>query len=189
MPTPPPPPSPSPTKEVPKTPKCKIIGPARERFNTRGAQRVASQLQTCDTGYCTHQFSVTVTASTALTHSRSFSWTATDGTTVGVVAGVDFIGEGKVTTDFSMSLAQAWMEDTGSTITTSLSNTTQQTITQQTGTRAFLSFIPEYACWKGDADCGKDKDGEEIEVREMAFCQPLMDGGLLSGSWIMVYVD
>ncbi|KAF2463427.1 uncharacterized protein BDR25DRAFT_319952 [Lindgomyces ingoldianus] len=187
QPPPPPPPPPAPT-----TPSCKIVGDPKKVGVTTGKQRIVTDPQSCDTGpgTCSHTVSVSFQASTALSHSNSASWTVTGGMTVGVSAGVDFIAEGSVKTDLSMSLAHAWTEDTGTTVTTGWSNTTSQQIVQQVGTHAFLSFTPFYVCWKGDASCGNDDAGNEILIKGMDFCQPsLKEGGSeVVGEYSVVYM-
>jgi hypothetical protein len=95
---------------------------------------------------------------------------------VGVSAGITFIADGKVEGSFTTSLAKGWAEDTGTTVTTGWSNTTQQSVVQQVGTMATLTFTPWYVCWKGDAECGKDEKGNEIKIEGMEFCQPSLRG-------------
>jgi hypothetical protein len=121
----------------------------------------------------------------------SSSWTVTGGVSVGVSAGISFITEGKVDTSLMASLAKAWSEDTGTTVTTVWSNSTQQSLVQQVGTFAMLTFTPWYVCWKGNAECGKDEGGNDIKIEGMEFCQPSLRGDGSSevlGKYSVVYI-
>jgi hypothetical protein len=53
-----------------------------------------------------------------------------------------------------------------------------------------LTFTPYYVCWKGDATCGQDEQGNEIKVEGMDFCQPSLKGtgNEIMGSYSVVYL-
>ncbi|CAJ2514347.1 Uu.00g024660.m01.CDS01 [Anthostomella pinea] len=173
-------------------PACTISRGAGTPYKTSGIQRSVTQPEICDTGpgTCSHSVSVSTEASTALSKSSSSSWTVTGGGSIAVDAGVDFVVDTKVTTTFSYSVAKAWSSETGTTITTSTTNGTTQTLVLQVGTTAFLSFTPDYQCWQSDANCGKDADGNDIIVSGVDFCQPLTGGdGKLSGTCNVVYIS
>ncbi|CAJ2512667.1 Uu.00g007860.m01.CDS01 [Anthostomella pinea] len=173
-------------------PECTISGDPGSPYYTSGIQRSVTQPETCDTGpgTCSHSVSVSTEASTALSKSSSSSWTVTGGGSVSVDAGVDFIVDTKVTTTLSFSVAKAWSNETGTTLTTGTTNGTTQTLVQQVGTTAFLSFTPQYECWQSDATCGQDADGNDIVVQGVDFCQPLTGGdGKLSGTYSVVYIS
>jgi hypothetical protein len=184
--------TPTPEPAEPAAPACTIVGEPKKIGVTTGQQRIVTDPQSCDTGpgTCAHTVSVSFQASTALSHSKSSSWTATGGVAVGVNVGISFIADAKVDTTLSTSLAKAWGEDTGTTVTTGWSNSTSQTIVQQVGTHAMLTFTPYYVCWRGDASCGEDQDGNEIKVEGMDFCQPSMKGtgNEVMGFYSVVYL-
>ncbi|KAF1999092.1 hypothetical protein P154DRAFT_601883 [Amniculicola lignicola CBS 123094] len=187
-PAPPPPPAPEPV-----VPGCKLVDGWSKTGVTTGAQRIVTDPQNCDTGpgVCQHTVSVSSQASTSLSSGKSSTWTLTGGLTVGLSAQVDIIiAEGTVKGDLSASLAKAWGEDTGTSLTTGWSNSTSQTIVQQVGTKAMLTFTPFFICWKGSATCGNDKDGKEIRVDDMDFCQPSTknSGNELVGTYSVVYL-
>lgn len=173
-------------------PSCTIVGEVQNIGITTGQQRIVTDPQSCDTGpgTCTHTVAVTFEASTALSHSQSSSWTVTGGTSVGVSAGINFLAQGTVETTLTASVGHAWGQETGTTITTGWSNSTSQTIVQQVGTHAMLTFTPYYTCWKGDASCGLDAAGNEIKITDMEFCQPSLkqDGGDIIGTYGVVYL-
>ncbi|KAI0471031.1 hypothetical protein GGR56DRAFT_683185 [Xylariaceae sp. FL0804] len=174
-------------------PECTIVDNENLfDFQTSGVQLAVTQPQHCDTGpgTCQHTVHISADASTAVSASSSQSWTVTGGASISVKAGVDFIVDAEVTGELSVSIAQGWTNETGTTVTTGTTNGTTQQLVQQVGTNGYLSFTPLYNCWQGDASCGADADGNEILVSDMAFCQPATDGsGKLSGQYNMVYVD
>lgn len=180
------------TPTAPAGPSCTIVGEVQNIGITTGQQRIVTDPQSCDTGpgTCTHTVAVTFEASTALSHSQSSSWTVTGGTSVGVSAGINFLAQGTVETTLTASVGHAWGQETGTTITTGWSNSTSQTIVQQVGTHAMLTFTPYYTCWKGDASCGLDAAGNEIKITDMEFCQPSLkqDGGDIIGTYGVVYL-
>ncbi|KAF2190561.1 hypothetical protein K469DRAFT_697808 [Zopfia rhizophila CBS 207.26] len=86
------------------------------------------------------------------------------------------------------SIGVTFTSETRTTITTSSTKGSSQTVIQQVGTNAFLAFTPTYECWQGDANCGKDDKGNNIFVPNVDFCQPAMTDDKLSGKHNMVYI-
>lgn len=106
-------------------------------------------------------------------------------------SGVDFLGATeKMSSTFSSSIAQSWMEETGSTVTVGNITAATEGNRQMSGTVAFYSFVPHYECWKADLDCGKDSNGNEVVLERISFCQPrLSSSGEADGIFSMVYIS
>jgi hypothetical protein len=80
-------------------------------------------------------------------------------------------------------MSEAWTKTTGKQVTNGKASSTQNTLQQEPGTTAFLSFVPIYQCWSGKVRCESD-DNDSFEG-EQSFCIPGGDGGL--GYYSIVY--
>ena len=94
---------------------------------------------------------------------------------------MDFIVDSKVTATAEYSLAVAVAQTTDTTITNSTTVAVTNTMGQQLGTYAFVTFTPTYLCWLSKIDCGKGLS------TPFDFCQPQMSGQLLEGDYNVVY--
>ncbi|KAI1415457.1 hypothetical protein F5Y13DRAFT_207196 [Hypoxylon sp. FL1857] len=173
-------------------PECKLIRYDSTPTIEDGTQIAITRPQTCEAEpACTHSITQSHTVSTAVSHFQSYTWTTELGVDVGIEAGIDFIGDIKAKVGLSGSIAQSWMDEIGVTITEGNVTTTEEGGRQEVGTVAFYSFTPQYECYKGDLSCGKDKDGNEVVLEDISFCQPrpsTADGGP-DGVFRMVYIS
>lgn len=95
-----------------------------------------------------------------------------------------------MTSTMSSSIAQAFMDENGVTVTTGNITAATEGNRQMPGTIAFYSFVPHYECWKADYDCGKDINGNEVVFEGISFCQPrLSSTGDADGIFRMVYIS
>ncbi|KAI0380578.1 hypothetical protein F5Y04DRAFT_289286 [Hypomontagnella monticulosa] len=156
---------------------------------TNGEQIAITNPQTCEAPpTCTHTISNSRMIATAISHTQSYTWTTSTGTDVSIQAGIDML---TTTTTMTYSLAQAWMDETGTTYTQTNVTSTEEGGRQEMGTMAFYSFTPAYNCWTGDVACGDDSDGNEKILTGVSFCQPIpstAQGGTY-GIYNMVYIS
>ncbi|KAI2617673.1 hypothetical protein GGS26DRAFT_596224 [Hypomontagnella submonticulosa] len=170
-------------------PNCTIKRKYNDRpTRTNGQQFAVTKPQTCEAPpTCTHSISNSRMVSTTISHSQSYSWTTTDGTDIRIDGGPDIL---RVGATMSYSIAQTWMEDTGTTFTQTNVTATEESDRQEMGTVAFFSFTPEYDCWTGDVSCGEDSDGKEVVLGGVSFCQPVpSNAGGADGVYSMVYIS
>lgn len=105
-------------------------------------------------------------------------------------SGVNFLAEDKINLQLSYSISQAFAEETGTTITSGNISTTSEGSRQVPGTFVFYSFTPQYECWQADVSCGKDNGGNDVILKGINFCQPIMaNSGDAAGIFRMVYVS
>ncbi|KAI0110293.1 hypothetical protein F4814DRAFT_398637 [Daldinia grandis] len=154
-----------------------------------GQQIAVTRPQTCEAPpTCTHSITLSKMVSTAVSHFQSYSWTTEEGVDVNIDAGVDFIVDSKLSAGISFSIAQGWMDETGTTLTQSNITASSEAGRQEAGTIAFYAFTPQYDCWKGDVSCGYDNNGNEVVLEGVSFCQPrIASTGDPAGLFRMVY--
>ena len=82
-----------------------------------------------------------------------------------------------------LTMAKAVSQSTGTAITNSTTVTVTNTLGQQEGTTAFVTFTPRYICWYSRISCGGDEDVY------MDYCVPQLssDGKILRGDYTVVY--
>ncbi|KAI1102752.1 hypothetical protein F4804DRAFT_353475 [Jackrogersella minutella] len=172
-------------------PKCSLISHDSTPTVEDGTQVAVTLPQTCEAPpACTHSITQSRSFSTAISHFSSYTWTTEEGFDVSFEAGVDFFVDTKVKTGMSLSIAQSFMDETGTTMTYTNVTTTQEGGRQMMGTVAFYSFTPQFDCWKGDVSCGKDQDGNEKILHRISFCQPRQStSGEPAGTYRMVYIS
>ncbi|KAI0834399.1 hypothetical protein F5Y06DRAFT_306819 [Hypoxylon sp. FL0890] len=173
-------------------PACKVIKYDTYPTIEDGAQIAITRPQTCEAEpACSHSITQSHMVSAAVSRSQSYTWTTEAGVDVSIDAGVEFIEDIKFHLGLSASIAQSWMDEFGTSITEGNITTTEEGGRQETGTVAFYSFTPQYKCYKGDVSCGKDKDGNEVVLENISFCEPIpsaADGGP-DGIFRMVYIS
>ncbi|XXG98046.1 Histone transcription regulator 3 [Hypoxylon texense] len=172
-------------------PACTIKSSSASPTIEDGQQIAITRPQTCEAApACTHSIQLSTTVTTAVAHFNSYTWTSEMGTEISFESGIDFIGQDKMSSTMSSSLAQSWMQETGSTVTVGNITAATEGNRQMPGTVAFYSFVPHYECWKADMDCGKDSDGNEVVLERISFCQPrLSSTGEADGIFRMVYIS
>ncbi|KAI1767781.1 hypothetical protein GGR53DRAFT_463042 [Hypoxylon sp. FL1150] len=172
-------------------PACTVRSSSASPTIQDGQQIAITRPQSCEAApACTHSITLSTTVSTAVAHFKSYSYTSETGTEVSFESGVDFLGEEKMTSAMSTSLAQSWMEETGATVTVGNISAATEGNRQMPGTIAFYSFVPHYECWKADLECGKDINGNEVLLEGISFCQPrLSSTGEVDGIFSMVYIS
>lgn len=139
--------------------------------------------QRCDTAPCSFSVTHGLTVSTSFSTSQDQTITNTVGGSIAIKTGVDFIAEADVTVTAEYSWAQSISKSTSTSITNATTITVTNTLGQQPGTYAFVTFTPTYLCWMAKVDCGGGSSST------MYFCQPQMgsDGKLLEGDYSVVY--
>ncbi|KAI2472655.1 hypothetical protein F4781DRAFT_317377 [Annulohypoxylon bovei var. microspora] len=156
-----------------------------------GTQIGITRSQSCEVPpACTHSISQSQSFSTAVSHFQSYTWTTEEGFDVSFESGVDFLVEDRSKLGISLNVAQSFMDETGTTLTVANISTATEGNRQLQGTLAFYSFTPQYNCWKGDVGCGKDKDGKDVVLKGINFCQPILSStGDTAGVFRMVYTS
>ncbi|KAI0882992.1 uncharacterized protein GGS22DRAFT_190967 [Annulohypoxylon maeteangense] len=175
-----------------EAPKCSLINSYSSTPTVEdGPQIGVTRAQGCEAPpACTHSVSESQSFSTAVSYFRSYTWTTQTGVEVGFTSGVDFLADAKSNVDITTSIAQSFMDETGTALTVGNITTSSEGSRQVPGTFAFYSFTPQYNCWKGDVSCGKDQDGEEKILKGINFCQPMMStSGDAAGTFRMVYIS
>ncbi|KAI0160850.1 hypothetical protein GGR52DRAFT_149092 [Hypoxylon sp. FL1284] len=175
-----------------EAPACTVKSTEASPTIQDGQQIAITRPQTCEAApACTHSIQLSTTVTTAVAHFNSYTWTSEMGAEVSFESGVDFLGdEQKIGSTFSSSVAQSWMNETGSTYTQGNISAATEGNRQMPGTVAFYSFVPHYECWKADLDCGKDSNGNEVVLERISFCQPrLSSTGEADGIFRMVYIS
>ncbi|KAI1456366.1 hypothetical protein F4805DRAFT_229187 [Annulohypoxylon moriforme] len=174
-------------------PKCSLI---RGTFSStptveEGPQVGVTRPQGCEAApACTHSVTESQTFSTAVTHFQSYTWTTETGFEARFESGIDFLADDKSSFGVTLSIAQSFMDETGTTLTMGNISSSSEGSKQIPGTYAFYSFTPRYNCWKGDVNCGKDKDGDDKILQDINFCQPMMStSGEALGTFRMVYLS
>lgn len=160
--------------------KTTVVG---SPFPQAGQQTMVANPQHCDFSPCTFAISHGLTVSTSFGTSQDQTVTNTVGGSIAVKTGVNFIVEADVTATVEYSWATAASKGTSTDITNGTTVTVTNTLGQQPGTYAFVTFTPTYLCWMTKVNCG----GEDSQA--MNFCQPQMggDGKLLQGDYTVVY--
>lgn len=103
-----------------------------------------------------------------------------------ISAGVNFLVKSEVTTTLQASLSQAWEENTSNTTGEETITGFSQEMGQQPGTKAILTYIPQYSCDVVTAECGKDIDGNTIRIENYRVCKPLPN---IEGRYQVVYTS
>ncbi|KAL7628453.1 hypothetical protein AAE478_002656 [Parahypoxylon ruwenzoriense] len=169
-------------------PECKVERRTTNYVRHAGVQHAVTRPQSCAAASCLHSVTESTTASTAISHTESVTWTTAAGFDVSFEAGVNFIGFSKVSVGITAEIARSWMTSTGTTVTTGNISAAQESGRQVPGTTAFYSFTPWYRCWKGNVNCGQKDDGKDMIIEGVNFCQPeMMDAGYVTGLLSMVY--
>jgi hypothetical protein len=101
---------------------------------------------------------------------------------------VYFFGEFEVTGGFHGNIGRGWEKAKGKSLTSTSWTGETQTVTQQVGTTAFLSFTPLYECNVYKADC-KYQAGT-YTVDDFDICEPMKNEGsdMVRGEYTMVYL-
>jgi hypothetical protein len=155
-----------------EAPKCKMVGDVKHNIATTGPQTAVSSSRAFET---------------SLTVGSSYTFTPETGMVFSVTAGFDFIGKTEFTTTIQTSLAQAWEEDESKTTLERVLQGFTQELSQQPGTTAILTYIPQDVCDQGTAECGKDKDGKVIRVEDFKVCTA--DRHVDAGRYPVVYTS
>jgi len=62
-----------------------------------------------------------------------------------------------------------------------------QESSQEPGTTAILTYIPQYVCDQGTVECGKDKKGKLIRLEDFHICRAVND--VTAGRYQVVYTS
>jgi hypothetical protein len=107
--------------------------------------------------------------------------------TVSVTAGVNFLGKAEVETGVHTSISKAWEKNESKTTSEQVLEGFTQELSQQPGTTAILTYIPQYVCDQGTAECGKDKHGKKIVLENFKVCTAVKD--VNAGRYQVVYTS
>lgn len=169
-------------------PKCKMVGEVKRDIPTTGPQRAVSALQTCNSPEaCKFTVSNSLGLETSISFGKSETFTLTNGVEVSVTAGVNFFGKAEVSTTLQTSISNAWEKNESKTTTNQTLKGFSQEVSQQTGTTAILTYIPQYVCDQGTAECGKDKKGNMIRIENFKVCKAIDD--VNAGRYQVVYTS
>ncbi|KAI1205209.1 uncharacterized protein F4807DRAFT_464866 [Annulohypoxylon truncatum] len=175
-----------------EAPKCSIVNSYSSTPTVEdGPQIGITRSQGCEAPpACSHSVSESQSFSTAVSHFQSYTWTSETGFEATFESGVDFLVDDRSHAGISYSIGQSFMDETGTTLTVGNITSSSEGSRQVPGTYAFYSFTPQYNCWKADVSCGKDKDGNEMILKDVNFCQPIIStSGDAAGTFRMVYVS
>ena len=163
------------------TSKCTVT--LNEPVPEAGKQSLVANPNICSSGTCSFAISHGVTVSTTFSTSEETTITNSFGESYSLQAGVDFIVDTEMTVSLAYTFAKAVSKSTGTAITNSTTVTVTNTLGQQEGTTAFVTFTPTYLCWDPKISCGGDKDAY------MDYCVPQFesDGKTLQGDYTVVY--
>ena len=163
------------------TSKCTVK--LNEPVPEAGKQSLVANPNVCSGGPCSFAISHGVTVSTTFSTSEDTTITNSVGGSLSITAGEDFIVEDEVTVTAQYTFAKAVSKSTGTAITNGTTVTVTNTLGQQEGTTAFVTFTPTYLCWYPEISCGGDQD------TYMDYCVPQFesDGKTLQGDYTVVY--
>lgn len=169
---------------------CSVISTIAKNFKAVGQQMAITNVQSCGSGGgsetpCSFAAGQEKTFESAVSSESSFTLTTEEGISESIEADATFLGAGvKSTTELSFSMSQAWTTTTGTEVTDGKASSTENTLQQEPGTTAFLSFVPLYRCWSGRVHCSA-ANGNWVEG-DQSFCVPGgPDGG--KGYYGIVY--
>jgi hypothetical protein len=156
-------------------------------WSEAGIQTMAADPQTCTSGSCSFSISHGVSVTTSLTSTTDQSFTATEGVSVSVTAGVDFFAVSEVSVSASLSMA----ESIGTSTSQGYSNATTVTVTnnigQKIGTTGFATFTPTYLCWRATVDCGSGVS-DPVNMCNPQYTTNSDGSQTLQGDYSVVYI-
>ena len=164
------------------TSKCTVE--LNEPVPAAGKQTLVANPNFCSGPSGSFAISHGVTVSTTISTSQDTRITNSVGGSLSIQAGVNFLFvQSSVTATAEYSIAKAVSKSTGTAITNGTTATVTNTLGQQEGTTAFVTFTPTYHCWYPKISCGGDQD------TYVDYCEPQFesDGQTPQGDYTVVY--
>ncbi|KAF2733992.1 hypothetical protein EJ04DRAFT_604113 [Polyplosphaeria fusca] len=155
---------------------CSVVSTSNADFKAVGRQIAITKVQQCGTGGsqevpCTFAAGQEKTIETALSTEESYTLETGGGIEQSIGVDATFLGAGVTsTTTLSFSMSEAWTTTTGKEVTDGKASSTMNTLQQEPGTTAFLSYVPMYRCWEGRIRCTAD-NGNWHEG-DQSYCVP-----------------